>query len=108
MHYRRQKSVVLLAGVLLALAGAFAASHSTVRKLAGKVSERDSTAVTDDTKVPLSSAPAEITAPQVSGIAMERSVIAGGGGTSQSGNGLILDGTTGQSAAGVTSKGGPF
>ena len=101
MNYRREKSIVLLASVLLALAGAFAASHSTFRK-----AEPDSKVVSSDRTAALSSAPREtVTAQQVNTITIDHSVIAGGGGKSTSGNGFILHGTIGQAAAGTTSSG---
>ena len=106
---RLKKSLVLFVSILLALVGAFAASHSTFRKAADEVAEADAKVVTSDRSATLSSAPREtVTAQQANAITIDHSVIAGGGGTSTSGNGFILHGTIGQSAAGTKSSGGPF
>ena len=111
MKHRRQKSIALLASVLLAFAGVFAASHSTFQRVKQGIEARSACDTREvrhaDSRV--SDAAVFEPRPQASSFDLLKSVIAGGGGRSSGGSpNVTLNGTIGQSAAGTTSSGGQF
>ena len=103
MNHVRRKSLVLLASFLLTLVGAWAASRSSIRKEPVKQVHSASITCREPTK-PLTT----VLVNSQAGIAFDRSVIAGGGGTSSGMTGagvtITVDGTVGQSATGTTSN----
>ena len=98
----RQKSLVLFASVLLALAGALAASHRS--KPEPEIKEIISTNHKANETKPVESQTPESITPQAVG-PIDRHVVAGGGGTS-SGGSIKVDGTVGEVSASRTMNGG--
>jgi hypothetical protein len=101
---RQRKTYVLLAGVLLVLAGTLAASRRFTFRPA--IDERRSPDQKMPEQSPSQSPSQQPIVPQAIG-PIDRSVIAGGGGTS-SGGSLRLDATIGEVSAGNAQSGGTF
>lgn len=102
MKHLQRKSFVLFASILLAIAGALAASYrSKPERQANETSSADHTA--NERKPTQTQTPDALT-PQAVG-PIDRHVIAGGGGTS-SGGSIKVDGTAGETAASRTMSGG--
>lgn len=104
MKNSRQKSLVLLVTGLVAVASALAGSHYF--KPESRVSE---TGLIHRTEKQAKSTPVPPPGPPAlqTGLQITPSVIAGGGGSSQSGT-LKIEGTIGQSAVGTQMTGGQF
>src|SRR5438477_4266051 len=102
MKHLQQKSLVLFVSVLLAIAGALAASLRS--KTEPQVNEASPTNYTGNERNQIQSQTPLSIAPQAVG-PIDRRVIAGGGGTS-SGGSIRVDGTIAEVSASKTMSGG--